>query len=220
MYDLAAGYHHRVLNRQHLIRSSLPLYLGRVGLFVMEAADLEATGVEERLERLCLEFESAKPHLAGAVHRGRPAERVLRSARGDLYVADTCGCPARIVGDDGVAGIAVLLPRLLAGLLIIVRALVLGLVAGRLTSRALRLSKVDIAASRLGLPGSPSPASGWRTLPPLAGRLVQWGHPGGSARPDSCTCWIRTWRPASWPDRWCTFRISRGGGDPLGGVRP
>ncbi len=73
VYALASGYHHRTLDRHHLIRSSLPLYLGRVASFVTEAADLDAAGVEDRLERLCLEFESAKPHLIARWRRGRPA---------------------------------------------------------------------------------------------------------------------------------------------------
>jgi hypothetical protein len=63
VYGLAVGYHHRVLDRQHLIRSSLPLYMGRVASFVTEVADLDATQVEERLERLCMHFEATKPYL-------------------------------------------------------------------------------------------------------------------------------------------------------------
>ncbi len=63
VYDLAAAYHHRLMDRQHLIRSSLPLYLGRVASFVREVADLDAPAVEERLERLCERFEAAKPYL-------------------------------------------------------------------------------------------------------------------------------------------------------------
>jgi hypothetical protein len=63
VYDLAAAYHHRLMDRQHLIRSSLPLYMGRVASFVREVADLDAPAVEERLERLCERFEAAKPYL-------------------------------------------------------------------------------------------------------------------------------------------------------------
>lgn len=63
VYDLAAAYHHRVMDRQHLIRSTLPLYMGRVASFVSEVADLDAPAVEERLERLCRQFEAAKPYL-------------------------------------------------------------------------------------------------------------------------------------------------------------
>jgi glucosylglycerate synthase len=63
VYDLAAAYHHRVMDRQHLIRSSLPLYMGRVASFVREVADLDAPAVEDRLEHLCRQFEAAKPYL-------------------------------------------------------------------------------------------------------------------------------------------------------------
>jgi len=63
IYGLACAYHHRALDRQHLIRSSLPLYMGRVASFVTEVAGMDATQVEERLERLCLHFEAMKPYL-------------------------------------------------------------------------------------------------------------------------------------------------------------
>ena len=61
--DFAAAYHHRVIDRQHLVRSFLPLYMGRVASFVREVAASDAAAVEDRLERLCLAFESAKPYL-------------------------------------------------------------------------------------------------------------------------------------------------------------
>ena len=59
----AVGYHHRAMDREHLVRSFLPLYMGRVASFVSEVAASDAAGVEERLEQLCVAFESAKPHL-------------------------------------------------------------------------------------------------------------------------------------------------------------
>jgi hypothetical protein len=61
--DFAVAYHHRVIDRQHLVRSFLPLYMGRVASFVREVAHSDAGAVEDRLERLCLAFESAKPYL-------------------------------------------------------------------------------------------------------------------------------------------------------------
>ena len=63
IYDLAAAYHHRLIDRQHLIRSSLPLYMGRVASFVRDVAHLDAPAVEDRLERLCQQFEAGKPYL-------------------------------------------------------------------------------------------------------------------------------------------------------------
>jgi hypothetical protein len=60
---VAAAYHHRQIGRTQLIRSALPLYMGRVASFVREVADQDAEGVEHRLEELCGEFERAKPYL-------------------------------------------------------------------------------------------------------------------------------------------------------------
>ncbi|HOC18864.1 MAG TPA: glycosyltransferase [Vicinamibacterales bacterium] len=64
VYDFAAAYHHRRIDRQHLIRSFLPLYMGRVASFVREVAESDAPAVEERLEQLCRVFEENKAHLA------------------------------------------------------------------------------------------------------------------------------------------------------------
>jgi len=63
VYDLACAFHHRVMDRDHLLRSSLPLYIGWVASFVEETRDSTAADVEARLERLCLAFESQKRYL-------------------------------------------------------------------------------------------------------------------------------------------------------------
>ncbi|HSK10357.1 MAG TPA: glycosyltransferase [Vicinamibacterales bacterium] len=63
VYDFAAAYHRRRIDRQHLIRSFLPLYMGRVASFVREVETSDAAAVEERLEGLCRVFESNKSHL-------------------------------------------------------------------------------------------------------------------------------------------------------------
>ena len=63
VYDLAAAYHHRVSERDALVRSTLPLYMGRVASFVTEMADAEAPQVEARLEQLCTIFEQEKDYL-------------------------------------------------------------------------------------------------------------------------------------------------------------
>jgi hypothetical protein len=72
--DFALAYHQKVMDRQHLVRSILPLYMGRVASFVGEVAASDAAGVEARLEQLCVAFESAKPYL---IERWR-APRVKR----------------------------------------------------------------------------------------------------------------------------------------------
>ncbi len=63
VHDLAAAHHHRVRDRDALVRSTLPLYMGRVASFVIEMADADAADVEARLERLCLTFEHQKDYL-------------------------------------------------------------------------------------------------------------------------------------------------------------
>jgi hypothetical protein len=73
VYDLAAAFHHRVMDREHLLRAALPLYMGRVASFIREAADMDALAVEDRLERLCLVFEAQKPYLRQRwQHASRP----------------------------------------------------------------------------------------------------------------------------------------------------
>jgi hypothetical protein len=63
VYGFATAYHHRVMDRGHLLASMLPLYMGRVASFVKEVASSDAAGVERRLEKLCLEFELQKNQL-------------------------------------------------------------------------------------------------------------------------------------------------------------
>ncbi len=63
VYDFSAAYHHRVMDREHLVRSMLPLYMGRVASFVLEAGESDAADVEERIEQLCRTFESLKLYL-------------------------------------------------------------------------------------------------------------------------------------------------------------
>jgi hypothetical protein len=71
VYSLAAAYHRRVSERDALVRSTLPLYMGRVASFVMEMADADAGQVETRLEQLCTIFEQEKDYLRGRWSSGR-----------------------------------------------------------------------------------------------------------------------------------------------------
>jgi hypothetical protein len=61
--DFALAYHRRVMHREHIIRSMTPLYMGRVASFVLENMDADARSVEDRIEKLCLAFESTKDYL-------------------------------------------------------------------------------------------------------------------------------------------------------------
>jgi hypothetical protein len=63
VYDFAVGHHLGVLHRDHLLRSIVPLYLGRVASFLLETLDLGATATEARLEAVGAVFEREKPYL-------------------------------------------------------------------------------------------------------------------------------------------------------------
>ncbi|HPW56267.1 MAG: cell wall biosynthesis glycosyltransferase [Thermoanaerobaculaceae bacterium] len=63
MYDFAVAHQHGRLNREHLLRSLTPLYLGRTAAFVVQTRESGAEEVEQILEELCLQFEREKPYL-------------------------------------------------------------------------------------------------------------------------------------------------------------
>ena len=63
IYDFAKTYHQGGVHRDHLLKSMIPLYLGRVASFVKENMDSTAGEVEEGIESLCEVFEEMKPYL-------------------------------------------------------------------------------------------------------------------------------------------------------------
>ena len=63
IYDFAVAYHRKIINREHLLRSLTPLYLGRTAAFVNENEQAGFAEVETAIETLCTEFEGAKPYL-------------------------------------------------------------------------------------------------------------------------------------------------------------
>ena len=63
VYDFMLAYHQRVFNRDHLVSALAPLFSGWVASFVGELQDATPVESEERLERMCLRFESEKPYL-------------------------------------------------------------------------------------------------------------------------------------------------------------
>ncbi len=63
IYDFALGYRLRVLAREHILRSLVPLYLAWLASFIVEVRDRGDDAVEQRLERLCAAFEAHKPYL-------------------------------------------------------------------------------------------------------------------------------------------------------------
>jgi hypothetical protein len=63
VYDFAVGWRVKAMERQQLLRSMTPLYLGWVASYVNEVAALERPEVDARIERLAAAFEAEKPYL-------------------------------------------------------------------------------------------------------------------------------------------------------------
>jgi hypothetical protein len=63
VFDVLLAYRFRVLHRDHLLRSLVPLYFGRLAALCREAARLPAVAQERLLERQAQAFERAKPDL-------------------------------------------------------------------------------------------------------------------------------------------------------------
>jgi glucosylglycerate synthase len=63
IYGFAVSVNKKILNREHILKSLTPLYLGKVASFVMEARESNAREVEEKIEQLSLSFENKKGFL-------------------------------------------------------------------------------------------------------------------------------------------------------------
>jgi hypothetical protein len=63
LYDFAVGWRMKVMDREMLLRSLTPLYLGWVASFVNEVGGLGHLEVEARVEALCAAFETEKRYL-------------------------------------------------------------------------------------------------------------------------------------------------------------
>jgi glycosyltransferase involved in cell wall biosynthesis len=63
IYSFALAARRRVMNKEHLLRSLTPLYIGRTASFVLETMESGAEEVEEKIERLCGVFEAKKKFL-------------------------------------------------------------------------------------------------------------------------------------------------------------
>ena len=64
IYDYAIAYHRQRMPSEHLIKSLIPLYLGKTASFVIEVENIEQEGAEAEVEKLCMEFEDKKDYLA------------------------------------------------------------------------------------------------------------------------------------------------------------
>ncbi len=63
VYEFALAHRRRVINREHLLRSLTPLYLGWVASFARQTEPEDAAQVEERIEKLCHVYERLKPSI-------------------------------------------------------------------------------------------------------------------------------------------------------------
>jgi hypothetical protein len=61
--DFAVAYHRRTLSADPLLRSLVPLYLGRTAAFVLRVAESDAEAVEVSIRELADEFLRQKPYL-------------------------------------------------------------------------------------------------------------------------------------------------------------
>jgi len=63
VYDFALGHHYNVVYRDHLLRSFVPLYLGRTAAFVVATRDRDVGAVEAHLDAVGAAFELHKGYL-------------------------------------------------------------------------------------------------------------------------------------------------------------
>jgi hypothetical protein len=63
VYDFTIAYYQRTLNREHVLSAFAPLFAAWLTSFVSELRDATLADSEERLDRMCLRFESEKPYL-------------------------------------------------------------------------------------------------------------------------------------------------------------
>lgn len=63
VYDFALGYHYDVVYREHLLRSLVPLYLGRTAAFVLATSARSAEATDAMLDEVGVAFERQKPYL-------------------------------------------------------------------------------------------------------------------------------------------------------------
>lgn len=60
IYRFAIASHRKVINKEQLLKSLTPLYIGRTASFVIEVWESDATEVEAKTEQLCKMFEDKR----------------------------------------------------------------------------------------------------------------------------------------------------------------
>ena len=63
IYHFALALRKKTINREHLLKSLTPIYIGRTASFVLDAWESDAAEVEEKIEHLCVVFEREKQFL-------------------------------------------------------------------------------------------------------------------------------------------------------------
>jgi hypothetical protein len=63
IFDFSLAWRQHTLNREHVLAGFAPLFAAWVSSIVMEMREADTARFEERLERMCLRFESEKPYL-------------------------------------------------------------------------------------------------------------------------------------------------------------
>jgi hypothetical protein len=63
VYDFALGHHYGVIHREHLLRSLVPLYLGRTAAYVLATRARDAAASEAAADAVASAFERQKPYL-------------------------------------------------------------------------------------------------------------------------------------------------------------
>jgi glucosylglycerate synthase len=63
VYDFALAHRLRTINRDHLLRSMTPLYLGWVASHAREVASVDVAAIEKRLDRQAAAYEGGKSYL-------------------------------------------------------------------------------------------------------------------------------------------------------------
>ncbi len=63
IFDYSLAWHKKVMNREHILKTLTPLYLGKVASLVTDLEKSTAEEVEQRLEALSKAFEKMKPYL-------------------------------------------------------------------------------------------------------------------------------------------------------------
>ncbi len=64
IYSFALAAHRNIINKEHLLKSLTPLYIGRTASFVIDAWESSAPEVEEKIEHLCKVYEEKKASFA------------------------------------------------------------------------------------------------------------------------------------------------------------